>query len=151
LRILRRVLRKVNLFGPNRDELRGNCIMRIFVIWTSHQMLLWWSYEEVSFAGHVTHVGEGEAHTGFWWGDLRARDHLEDPDVVRKITLKRILKKSVGRFWTTGLMCLRIGTGVALMWAQYWTFGFHKMRWISWTAEGLLASEEGLCHVESSN
>jgi hypothetical protein len=23
----------------------------------------------------------GEVHTGFWWGDLREKDHLEDPDV----------------------------------------------------------------------
>jgi len=22
--------------------------------------------------------GSGEAHTGFWWGKLRQRDHLED-------------------------------------------------------------------------
>jgi hypothetical protein len=23
--------------------------------------------------------GRGEAYTGFWWGNLRERDHLEDP------------------------------------------------------------------------
>ena len=145
-----RVLRKTRPFGSNRDELTVDCIMRIFVICTSHQMLLGWSYEEVSFAGHVARVGEGKARTGCWWGDLRARDHLEDPDVDRRIILKRILKKSFGRSWT-GLIWLRIGTGVALMWAQYWTFGFRKLRWISWIAEELLASQEGFCYVESSN
>jgi hypothetical protein len=25
--------------------------------------------------------GRGEVHTGFWWGDLRERYHLEDPGV----------------------------------------------------------------------
>jgi hypothetical protein len=30
------------------------------------------------------------------------------------------------------------------MWS--WTFGFHKMAGISWVAEGLLASQEGLLH-----
>jgi hypothetical protein len=24
-----------------------------------------------------------EAHTGFWWGDVREEDHVEDPDVDR--------------------------------------------------------------------
>jgi len=23
--------------------------------------------------------GRGEAYTGFWWGNLRERDHLKDP------------------------------------------------------------------------
>jgi hypothetical protein len=28
----------------------------------------------------MQHVWEkGEAYTGFWWGNLRERDHLEDP------------------------------------------------------------------------
>jgi hypothetical protein len=30
----------------------------------------------------------GEMHTGFWWENLRERDHLEDTDVVGKVILK---------------------------------------------------------------
>ena len=30
--------------------------------------------------------------TGFWWGDLRAGNHLEYPGVVGRIILKCILK-----------------------------------------------------------
>jgi hypothetical protein len=32
-------------------------------------------------------------HTGFWWGDLRERDHLEDSGVDEKTILKWIFKK----------------------------------------------------------
>jgi hypothetical protein len=38
----------------------------------------------------------GEVHTGFWWGDLREGDHLEDPDVDGRIILKWIFKMWVG-------------------------------------------------------
>jgi hypothetical protein len=30
----------------------------------------------------------GEAYTGFWWGNLRERGHLEDPDVDGRIILR---------------------------------------------------------------
>jgi hypothetical protein len=29
----------------------------------------------------------GEVYTGFWWGNLRERDHLEDPGIVGSIIL----------------------------------------------------------------
>jgi len=37
--------------------------------------------------------GRGEAYTGFWWGNLRERDHLEDPDVDGRIILRWIFRK----------------------------------------------------------
>jgi hypothetical protein len=37
-------------------------------------------------------------HTGFWWGDLREGDHLEDLSVDR-IILKWIFKKWDGEAW----------------------------------------------------
>jgi hypothetical protein len=39
------------------------------------------------------HVGQGVAHTWFWWENLRERDHLEDPDIGGRIILKWICKK----------------------------------------------------------
>jgi hypothetical protein len=37
--------------------------------------------------------GRGEAYTGFWWDNLRERDHLEDPGVDGRIILRLIFKK----------------------------------------------------------
>ena len=36
--------------------------------------------------------GRGEAYTGFCWGDLRERDHLEDQDVDGRIILSSSVK-----------------------------------------------------------
>jgi len=35
----------------------------------------------MSLAGHVTRMGKGQEHTGFWWGYLRERVHFENPGV----------------------------------------------------------------------
>jgi hypothetical protein len=32
-------------------------------------------------------MGEGVTYTGFWWGNLRERNHLEDPVADERIIL----------------------------------------------------------------
>jgi hypothetical protein len=44
--------------------------------------------------------GTGEVHTGFWWGDLREGDLLEDLGVDGRIILKWIFKKWGGEAMT---------------------------------------------------
>jgi hypothetical protein len=42
-------------------------------------------------------------YTWFWWRNLRERDHLEYPDVDRRIILRRNFRKWDGGTWN-GLM-----------------------------------------------
>jgi hypothetical protein len=58
--------------------------------------------------------GTGEVHTGFWWGNLRERDHWADPGAVERIIIRWIFGKwDVGV--CTGSSWLRIGTGGSLV------------------------------------
>ena len=54
--------------------------------------------------------GGAEAYTGFWRGNLRERDHLENTGVDGRIILRWISRKWDVRAWT-GSMWLRTGTG----------------------------------------
>jgi hypothetical protein len=38
-------------------------------------------------------MGRGEAFTGFWWGNVRERDHLVDPGLNWMIILRWIFRK----------------------------------------------------------
>ena len=79
-----RMLRVLRIFGSKRDDVTGewrklhneelnDLYSSPNIVWVikSLRMRRW---------GGMQHVGEkGEAYTGFWWGNLRERDHLEDP------------------------------------------------------------------------
>jgi hypothetical protein len=55
-------------------------------------------------------LGKGEVCTGFWWGNLRERDHWGDPDVDGRIILRLIFRNWEG-VMGTGWSSLRIGKG----------------------------------------
>jgi len=107
-----RVLRRI--FGPRRDEVTREwrklhneelhdlyCLPNIVRVIKSRRM---------RWAGHVAHMGRGEACTGFWWGNLREGDHRGDPGTDGKMILRWIFRKWDVGVWT-GLSWLRIGTG----------------------------------------
>jgi hypothetical protein len=50
------------------------------------------------WAGHVACMGRGNAYTGFWWGNLRARDNLGDAGVDGRIIVRWIFRK-----WDVGV------------------------------------------------
>jgi len=62
------------------------------------------------WAGHVARIGRGEACTGFWWGNLRVRDHWEDPDADGRIILRWIFR-NLEEVVVNGWSWLRIGIG----------------------------------------
>jgi len=61
-------------------------------------------------AGHVALMGRGEGYIGFWWGNLRERNHFRDQGVDGRIILRWILRKWDVGVWTESSW-LRIGTG----------------------------------------
>jgi hypothetical protein len=46
----------------------------------------------IRWLGYLAHMGRGQMHTEFWWGDRREGDHLEDPGTDESIILKWIFK-----------------------------------------------------------
>jgi hypothetical protein len=59
----------------------------------------------------MRHVGgRVEVYKGFWWGNLRETDHMEDPGIDGRIILRWIFWKWDVRAWT-GTTLLRIGAG----------------------------------------
>jgi hypothetical protein len=104
-----RVLRKI--FGPKREEdeswrkLRNDEIHSLFFSPNIATVIKW----RMRWVGHVARMVSVEVFTGFWLGGPKGRDHWEDLDVCRTITLRWTLWREES-MWRTGLGWLRIGS-----------------------------------------
>jgi len=74
-------------------------------------------------------------NAGFWWRNLKTKDHLQDPGWDGRILLIYILKNENSWAWFICVSTRRSGT-------LFWVLS------VSWTAEGLLTSQKVLCFME---
>jgi len=84
------VLRRI--FGHKRDEvIRSSRKLhneKVNDLYSSPNIVRVIKSRKMRWAGHVARMGTGEAYTEFWWGNLRERDHLEEPGVDGRIILR---------------------------------------------------------------
>jgi hypothetical protein len=104
----RRVLRRV--FGPKRDEVTGEWRRLHNDLYCSPNTVRVIKSRRMRWAGYVARMGRVEAYTGFWWGNLKERDHLGDQGIDGRIMLRWISRKWGAGAWT-GSSWLRIETG----------------------------------------
>jgi hypothetical protein len=68
--------------------------MKSFMICSPHQKLFGRSNREEAY------MVRGEMHTGLWCGNLKERDHFEDPGIDRRIIFRWIFRKWDAEVWT---------------------------------------------------
>ena len=89
-----RVLRRI--FGSKRDEVTGEWRKlhneELNDLYSSPNIIRVIK-SRMRWAGHVARMGGGGACTGFWWGNLRERNHFENPGADGRIILRWIFRK----------------------------------------------------------
>ena len=137
-----RVLRRI--FGPKRDELTREWKKlrneELNNLYSSLNIVRVIKSRRMRWAGHV-------ARMGVLVGKPDGKRPLGSPRRRRENKINLDIQKWDVRAWT-GLSWLRIGTGCGHLWVWQWTFGFDKMRGISWLMENRLVSQEGFCTTE---
>ena len=91
------------IFGPERDGVTGEGRRlhneKLYDLHSLPNISRVIQSGRIRWAGHVACMWV-EVYTGFWWGNLREGDHLEDTGVDRRIMLRWIFKKWNWGVWT---------------------------------------------------
>ena len=108
-----RVLRRK--FGSKREDVTGEWRKlhneELNDVYSSPNIVRLIKSRRMRWAVHVARTwGEERRTQVFLWGNMRERDHLEDPNVDGRIILRWIYKKWNVGVWT-GSMWLRMRTG----------------------------------------
>jgi hypothetical protein len=105
------VLRRI--FRPKRDEVTGDWRRlhnkELSDLYCSPSIV--WVIESRRMRCAGNEARAREMYTEFWWGNLRERDHLEEPNVDGRIILRWIFRKWDGGGAWIGSSWLRIRTG----------------------------------------
>jgi hypothetical protein len=95
-----RVWRRIR--GLKRDEVTGEWRKlhneELNELYSSPNIFQVIKSKKMRWAGHVACMGRGEMYTGFWWANLRKRDHLKDPGIDGN-KLKWIFRKLDVETW----------------------------------------------------
>ena len=103
-----RVLRR--MFGPKRDDVTG--IWRklhkeeLNDLYCSSNIVRVIKWRRIRWTGHVARTGDRRGVYRVWWGNLRERDHLGEPGLDGRITIRWIFIK-----WDVGYGLDQAGSG----------------------------------------
>jgi len=84
-------------FGPKRDEVKGEWRRLhnedLNGLYSSPNIIRAIKSSRMRWTVHVAHMGAVEVYIGFWWGNLRKRDHSKDPGLEGRTVLRWIFRK----------------------------------------------------------
>jgi hypothetical protein len=84
------VLRRI--FGPKRDEVTGEFRKlhkeELNDSYPSPKILRVIKSSRMRWTRHIARMRQGEACIWFWWGNLREKNHWEDPGIDGRIILR---------------------------------------------------------------